>query len=687
MPEKLQTQISKSYYSDLERDGMIFAKILRSPKKSGVLKSVEIKDLPKDYYLIDAKNFPGHNIMDTLGVHAEILCSEIILYEGQPIAILAGPDKRTLEELAAKAKFEIEPLSEPFERQTLAQKRIVLGGGRQKNVQKYFNKAAFKVQNKWVYNLDSTEANETNGALCWFSKDVLTVNTPTQWPGHLIKNLSAVFDIPEEKIFVNKTISCEPSVNSLWGNTLLVCQTCAVAKIAQKPVKLVYSREEDDKFISNTGEVAITHKTAFDKDGMIQAATIDIDFDAGAFNPFAEEIIDRLTIASVGVYNFDNLEINAIARASQKPPASVNVETIDAQAFFALECQLQKAADLAGFSPGELRIKNSKILNKQASKMPFNISIEKGAESLEAILKQSDFLRKFVTNKINASYVSDNIKPRGIGLSTAYDASGYYGTSIFECDQKMEATLQKDGSLVIHALAPSKTILEIWKNEAAEILQIEPKMVKVNSEFTLKDDPLIPENFYSNLSIMTSLLKKCCQGIQAKRFHSPLPITVRKAITKTQIKQWNKTRFKGTPFNSTSFIVAALELTVDTCVYKPEIKNIWVAVSAGKILAGKEAENKIKFSIQKTLAELILDEKLSAKNIYISFVQSESEPAQIGGLIKKALPAAWTSALSQALRLDIHSIPLKNGEIFKAVLEQKEAAKEKESAQKKEGGQ
>ena len=104
-------------------------------------------------------------------------------------------------------------------------------------------------------------------------------------------------------------------------------------------------------------------------------------------------------------------------------------------------------------------------------------------------------------------------------------------------------------------------------------------------------------------------------------------------------------------------------------------------------MAGKEAETKIKFSIQKTLAELILGEKLSAKNIYISFVQSESESAQIGGLIKKSLPAAFASALSQAMRLDIRSLPLKNGELFKAALDQKEAAKEKENAQKKEGGQ
>ncbi|MCR5045614.1 MAG: xanthine dehydrogenase family protein molybdopterin-binding subunit [Treponema sp.] len=683
MPEKSKTQISKSYYSDLEKEGMIFAKIIRSPKKTGILKGVEIKDLPEGYFLIDAKNFPGKNSIETLGLTTEIFCSEKILYEGQPLAILAGPNKKILDALSAKAKFDIEQSPSTAEKNVISQKRIVLGGGRQKNVQKIYSKGAFKVQNKWTYNLSTTQTNETNGALCYFLKDNLVINTPTQWPSHLIKNISAVFSIPEEKITINKTLSSEPSANSLWGNTLLCCQICAAAKESGKPVKLILSRDENEKFISNTGEVSITHKTAFDKDGLIQAALIDIDFDAGAFNPFAEEIIDRLTIASVGVYNFDNLEINAAAHSSQKAPASTNIETIDAQAFYAIESQLQKAADITGIDPGELRLINSKILSKESSKMPFNLNIEKAEESLNAILAQSDFKRKFITNKINSSFKSDNIKSRGIGLSTAYDASGYYGTSIFECNQKMEATLQKDGTLVIHAITPSKTILDIWKKEAAEILQIDQKMIKVNSEFDLKDEPLIPENFYSNLSIMTSLLKKCCQGIQTKRFRSPLPITVSKAITKTQIKQWNKSRFKGTPFNSTSFIALALELTIDDRIYKPEIKNIWVAVSAGKILAEKEAEIKIKFSIQKTLAELIENERLSAKNISIAFVQSELEPAQIGGLIKKALPAAFASALSQALNSDLRSIPLKENDIFKAAQE----AIKKESAAKKEGSQ
>ncbi len=675
----IRTQISKSFYSDMEREGMLYAKIIRSPKKTGILKGIDAGAVPQDYFFIDAKNFPGKNSIETLGVTTEIFCSEKILYEGQPLAILAGPDEKVLEGISSKIKIDIDASHGSGEKSVLSQKHIVLGGGRTKNISKFFSRPAFNIKNKWNYNLESTEANETNGALCYFLKDNLVICTPTQWPRHLMKNISECFKLPEDRILINKTTSSEPNTNSLWGNTLLCCQICAAVIASKKPVKLVLSREENSKYISNTGNVSISHRTALDKDGNITAAIIDIDFDAGAFNPFAEEIIDRLTIASAGIYSCPNMEISAAAHSSQKPPAAINIETIDAQAFFAVECHMQKICDDSGFAPGELRFKNSKILGGQAAgRMPFNIKIEKAAESLKAILSQSDFRRKFVTYRINSTtgrsqandYHEYSIKPRGIGISTAYDASGYYGTSIFECNQKMEATLQTDGSLVIHAVTPSKTIMDIWKNEAAEILQIEPRMVKVNSEFNLRDEPLIPENFYSNLSIMTSLLKKCCQAIQTKRFRSPLPISVSKAITKAQINQWNKSRFRGTPFNSTSFIVAAVELMIDTTIFRPEIKNIWVAVSAGKILAEKEAENKIKFSIQKTLAELIEGDNLSARHIHISFVQSESESAQIGGLIKKALPAAFTSALSQALGCQINSIPLKDDTLFRLVKEE-----------------
>lgn len=690
---KIHAQNMKDFYSDLKMDGMIFAKIVRSPKKGGILKSVEAKYLPEGYVLVTAKNFPGKNSIETLGATCEIFCSEKILYEGQSLAILAGPEKKVLDEIASSMKIEIESASAEKEKKILSQKHIVIGGGRQKNISKHFARAAFTVRNKWTYRLNSTPQNETEGALCHFEKDSLTIFTPTHWPHHLTKNLSDAFDIDEEKIFINKTLSSMPSTNSLWGNTLLVCQICAASIVSGKPVALSLSQSEQAKLFSNPGEVAITHKTALTQEGVIKAASIDIDFDAGAYNPFAQEIIDRLTIASTSIYHFDKLEITAQATASSKPPTSVNLETMDAPSFFAIENQLQKICSKTGFSPDEIRTANSTILKGEKNKMPFALEIERPRDTMEAVLRQSDFRRKFATCKINsefgyekiAGYKGHGISPRGIGLACAYDASGYYGTSIFEYGQKMQTTLQKDGTLVIHAHTPSAPVLEIWKNIAAEILQIEPKMVKINSDFRLKDEPLTPENFYSNLSIMAGLLRKCCQGIQAKRFRDPLPITVSKSITKAQINQWNKIKFRGVPFSSTSFAALALDLQIDPCTFWPKIKNIWVTVSAGKILAIKEAETRIKFSIQKTLAELIEGEKLDAEKISIAFVNSETESKQIGALIKKALPAAFSAAISQALNCNENFLPLKSDSLFN-LLSQTKPAEKTEKKESKEGG-
>ena len=47
---------------------------------------------------------------------------------------------------------------------------------------------------------------------------------------------------------------------------------------------------------------------------------IKIKADVGADNPFAKEIIDRLTIAACGIYNPANLYSHAQAISSKNPP-------------------------------------------------------------------------------------------------------------------------------------------------------------------------------------------------------------------------------------------------------------------------------------------------------------------------------------------------------------------------------
>ena len=69
---------------------------------------------------------------------------------------------------------------------------------------------------------------------------------------------------------------------------------------------------------------------------------INIKVNGGAYNPFAEELLNRLIIASANVYECKNIHIIGNIYKSANPPASLNLSTVDAQAFFAIENQINK---------------------------------------------------------------------------------------------------------------------------------------------------------------------------------------------------------------------------------------------------------------------------------------------------------------------------------------------------------
>ncbi|MBP5749056.1 MAG: hypothetical protein J6W63_11910, partial [Treponema sp.] len=93
------------FYSDLELKDMIHAKIIRC-METGRITKISYPDLTEGYFWFTAHESPGqHFIGNTLG-RVPILCEGEILYPGEPVGILAGPDEAVLEELAEQFKIE-----------------------------------------------------------------------------------------------------------------------------------------------------------------------------------------------------------------------------------------------------------------------------------------------------------------------------------------------------------------------------------------------------------------------------------------------------------------------------------------------------------------------------------------------------------------------------------------------------
>lgn len=671
---QLYSPLLKTYFSDLTSANMIYTKIVRSPITKGRIKSLTLEDIPEGYFLFTAADFGEENYVETLDIQTEILASSEIYYKGQPIALLAGPVFTDLLDLEKniKMEFEKDPASKIKEKEYPYAQRFIRYGKAQKPEEftKLFSKKNYDIKGTWTSVLNAPSCNEANGAFCTFDKNILTISTPTQWPKHLQENIKRIFNLKTEEVFIRKTISSGPHTNTIWQNTVIAVMASLVAIKTGKTAQLVLSREEHFEYLIKKSPISIKIRSAVKKDGIIEAVQVLIELDSGYHNPFAAEILDRLVIAANNIYSVRNIEIIAKAYESYTPPVSFNIECIDSQAFFAIENQMQKICNVTGFLPDELRMKNF----ERKFSLPFTFTNEKVREAFSAIEKMYDVNRKFISYRMESKNRKIDIKNlhnfplRGIGVACGFNGIGYFGSNIFACNQKMEATLESDGTLEIHALQPSASTLEVWKNTAAQILEIDPKQIKLNSIFDVNEDLSVPENVYANVSVMTYLLKKCCQDIQSKRFRKPLPITSTKGFTSAQKKVWNKEKFSGSPFFLSSFGAVVLELEINPYTYKIYIKNVKAVLNAGKIGIPKIAENSVKLSIQHALTELVVDENLHCDQISVSFVQSDNDPTQIDGLISRILPAAFTSALSQATGHEINTIPVKPQHFFKEMI-------------------
>lgn len=695
---KGKVSYQNDFFSDLSMNDMLFGIILRSRESTGIVKSISAGELPEGYFLFTARDVPGNNLISTPYGKVPVFSEGNISYKGEPLGILVGPDetkckelleeieihydKNTIEEYLDETTESENAITENVFSNVLAKRTLELGPcfekdteGNVKGIDSVFDECNYIAEGPWSDALHSPVYTEPNGAICLYDKDSLTVYTPSLWLSDLRRVLCEALKFDSSQITIKKTKASGKGTNNIWYNSIIAAQASIAAYHTGKPVKLFYSRNEQDIFMETVLPITITHKTGIDSDGKIKAMQIHIDVDAGASNPFIQEILDRLVIGACGCYNPVNVSITATAYSSSNPPSSIELPLIDSSAFFAVENQIYVLSKLTGLTPYEIKLKNIQSLNKDKYSRPFALNITKASEIIEAAVTQSDYNRKFASYRLDSVDRKDSLNVallnsfaeaplRGIGLSCGYEGTGYYGSGVYSNQQNIELSLDENKILTIHCPSQSSSIKQIWETTASQILKIPVSSIKLNTEFNSKDEPLIPDTIYSNITIMTTLLKKCCTALAKKMDKAKLPLTIKKSFSSSTKNIWNTETFSGVPFHTTSFAAAVVELELDPCTFREKIRGIWIVINGGKILNLQAAESTIKLDIQKILISLVEDSVIEAENIHISFCNSDSEPLQIGELVHQILPSAYTQALSQAITEIVNKLPLQTDSLY-----------------------
>lgn len=724
---------SEGFYTDYQTEDTLHSVIIRSPAPTGKIKRITA-DLPEGYFIYTSADIPGNKYIRLNDAEIKIFGYNNVSYTGEPVAILVGPDKRLLDELVEKVTidFDIQSLESALENviekgkknketetgasedftnlvetlnempslnnvidkthiesneEVIIASRVIKTGlfHTQENAEEtLFEDKDLITQNTWSINLEPPNWIETTGAYAYFEEGFLHIYVPTKWTNFLMNSISQVLKFPKEKIIVHKTKVSGIFSKGLWRTTVLAVQVAVAAYLSKKPVKLEITQQEQNQFFQPGVQADFSYTTALSTDGNIIANKIEIDIDLGSLNPFSHEIVDRLAIASCNYYSTENLYISVQAHTSKNPPTSISIKSVCSPAFFAAENQMQALCTKANLFPLELRQKNAGIYSQF---FPFKINLTDYEPAFENTVKISDFNRKYASFDMDVrKRLQKGSNPffalplRGIGIASAYNNSGYYGASSFTYNSKLKVTLTNDNRVLINAIKPSEEIEEIWKTTAAEILEIKKENIFIDSSFALEDIPESPEDAFSSIGNINELIKKCCNDIQKRRFHEPLPLEATKALSNK--KEWNKEAFEGNPFGTTSFAVLAVEVELDAYTYNEKIKGIWITIDCGEILDETAARRKLSLEIQQILSMLVKGNTIPCEKITIQFIKSNNKSGQIGDLIQNTLPAAFSTALSQALATRLTTLPCTEQQIYELIKDRDLKQKNSEEAEK-----
>ena len=318
------------YASDVKLPGMLYGKVLRAPTLRGSLSNVDVSA---------AKEIPG----------------VVVVHDG-PFVGVAAPDEFLAEKALSAIKAEWttgDELSDKSLYDDLKRTSAGSGGGgfgfggrggdSQGSIEKGLAAADHKLEAKYTIAYIAHAPLEPRAAVAEWKDGKLTVWTGTQGPFRIKDNLTRAFNLAADKVRV-----IVPDTGSGYGGkhtNEAATEAARLAKAAGKPVKLVWTRQEEMTWAYFRPAGLIEVNAGVTKDGLITA------WDFHNYNSGSSAIRPLYDIAN----------LRAQSHTSRSPLAQGSYRALAATAnHFARESHIDDLAAAVKIDPLEFRLKNLK---------------------------------------------------------------------------------------------------------------------------------------------------------------------------------------------------------------------------------------------------------------------------------------------------------------------------------------
>lgn len=618
------------YVDDLALEGMWFGATVRSSIARGRITSIRFSpEIPwEQFTVVTAADIPGENVIVHLTKDHPCLADGRVNHPGEPILLLAHPDKSALPAAVAGVAIEYEEMPGVFtieESEAAAESgeasRLIWGEGENANTFKtflmctgepgdaesIFATADFVVAGEYRTGAQEQLYIENNGVIAEFSEaDGVTVRGSMQCPFYVVHALELVFGLPAEKCRVIQTETGGAFGGKEDFPSVIASHAALLAMKCGHPVKICYDRAEDMAATTKRHPSRTRHRTAVSKDGRLLAGEIEFALDGGAYATLSPVVLSRGTIHAGGPYHWPHLTVRAKAMATNLPPHGAFRGFGAPQSIFAIERHMDRIAAVIGLSPEELRRRNFLATGmRTATGQHLGDKVDM-QHLLTRALAESGYHEK--RERFDRENEGAKVK-RGIGFAAFMHGAGFTGSG--ERRLNSEVTVRLDGKTGEAEILVSSTEFGQGTNTilcqvAAQALGISYEAVRIHQP----DTKIVPNSGPTVASrtamIVGKLVERACGQIVDKLqtragLQSPYtPERFREAGQQYEAKFgelrisvryeapgdifWDDDKYRGDAYPTFAWAVYVAEVAVDMDTYAASVTEFHALQEVGRVL-------------------------------------------------------------------------------------------------------
>ena len=677
------------YVCDMTLPNMQYAYMVRSTIARGRIKAIHVPELPEGYYFISAKDIPaqGKNELWMIAKDWRCFAEDYVLYVGETIGLVVGPDRSVLKRIKAQIKIEYEEQTPAVtiddgihcvggpmfpEKNSNVMCELFCEKGRP--MDEVFAEADEVFEETIETPYQEHVHLETNSAIADMEDGKFVFYASAQCPFYIRKSIAGLLDIPYDDIIVRQ---CTTG-GAFGGKEHFPDVLCGALLVAEnkirKPIKMVFDREEDTQFSVKRHPSKCIYKTAV-KDGKITGVYGHIYYNCGAYLSSSYVVLQRGVFYVYWVYTLFNTYLKGEGIGTNMFPSCAFRGFGAPQTLFAIETHLDHLAHHLGVDPLEFKMQ---YLAKKGDETTTNghiIEEVKLPEMLDVITRESDYWRKAKEYKPGCG--------RGIGIAL-YNHGGAFTGNGEQAIIKAHARLVKTGdhvSIQVGSTEMGQGFKTSLRKICAATLGVSIDQIEYLDPDTSKVVDSGPTAASRSTMVVGRLVERAAQ--EMKERWSEGDFTTEVEYEHPDGYPWDQATFRGDAYLGYGWGVACVEVEVDKLTNEVKTLGVWSSHEIGKAIDELIVHGQINGGIlqslgygsmeklevkggrfkQKSMSDYVIPTSMDfPKQFY--HIQENPYPwgpygaKGMGELVFNGASAAYVDAVERALNTRFTSIPI-----------------------------